>query len=731
MLLPLIRSGATRSLLGQSRCATSPKLNNTWASVRNNPSSKPRLLLSSFASYVSAPSSNLVRLQEPTEILERFDENTIPEDNDAEGHQEDLETCREDVLDEDVLEEDDLEEGATVSRHEHHRGLGYSDKQAQEAVLQALRAGNAIDLLQAFVEASQYSSFLETLPPTTYLEILRTIQSQDSLSEIRTLCRSFRISDTTKGRYGMRDLTAIFDNYSSLIQTVVKRWRHSDHALGLEDYKVLLDVSRMTYDGDLASFLFSSMQADGIQPDKSCYNSLFEAQCWNDADRPSEAYKLRVTPRHLDFRRLGHPVHQFSSHHTGEKGLQEKVVDRFRQMVESGIIADAKTYSMLILAMGREGDLEAAEAILNRIWDIDVSQIMADNAGSLLFENRLSVESPVYPNKDVLFTIAHIYGINNQIPKAIRVLDYVSRKYSIHIDIATWSQLAEWTFVLSSGRYGWDLVKKKDYSTGQLPYTSFENFWSTMTSEPYNVQPTIPMYDMRCKAFWRIRKRADMVETMREARREMGELATFYGTGSSVPAEQGSRVGRQQQAPYVMSEKNHRSEILNMTRYRNHIMMARWLRLVLGRTHRQSSQWMFCQVPNLLSEFKDYRSALGTAYTLRTGYLEFHDQNEFRHPSQPRHNETITVTISQDTFSKVSFVQGIDVCREITRKPRTRQHRILAKYRKNLELETKRLPPEQPIVNRGLKRPTVIYPWFAKQDVVDWVHPRSSVDGKG
>ena len=721
MLLPLVRTRATWSVSRYSRCPASTKPR-AWISVHDNRPKQFQWLSSNSASRLSAYSPVAEKqLSEPREAFSWPDQDLVHVQKEGEDvwEQEDIES----------LWQDAAEEEDNVPNVEYTSQLYSAGDPAGEAVIQALQVGNAIDLLQAALNASQRPSFLETLPPTTYMEILRTIQSRDPLNELKALYHFLKVSNVSKSKYKMRDLPTICADYSSMVQTLVTRWQSSGQKLGLEDYKVLLDISRATCDGKLALFVFNDMENAGIQPDTFCYNSLFEAQCWNHTFDPAEMYKLRVTPRHLQFRNPDHPFHQFSSYHTGEEGLKRQVIHKYAQMVRSGIIADAKTYSLLILALGREGDLEAAEAVLSRVWDVNVSQIMADSAGSSLFENRLPKHSPIYPTQDVLFTIAHVYGINNQIPKALRVVDHVSRKYSILLGMETWSMLAEWTFVLSSERHGTDQEKKEDYSIGQLPLASFENLWTTMTSEPYNVRPTIPMYNMRIKALWRQGLVVEMLEAMREARREMGELVHFIPSRTLISDEKDSEFSDKDEAPFFASEQNLKFELRYLTQYRNHTMMARWLRLVLSCTRWQYPQWQHCQVPELLLEFAKYRSRNGTAYNITTGYVHLYENNSFHRQLRDQSVECTKITVIADNHSNLSYVQGTDVCRDIPKKAQTRQNRLIKRYQERVKRQMKGLAGG-PIRSPILGPPKLVWPWQATDETQDWVNPAAAVTKK-
>jgi hypothetical protein len=118
-------------------------------------------------------------------------------------------------------------------------------------------------------------------------------------------------------------------------------------------------------------------------------------------------------------------------------------------MVESGVPGNEETFRLLITAMGREGDLDSIANILKRVWQIDVEALLAADETSVPSARSYPEDSPFYPSNKLLFTLAHAYGTNNNIPLALRLVDYVSSQYSLPIPIEVWNELFQWTYVLS------------------------------------------------------------------------------------------------------------------------------------------------------------------------------------------------------------------------------------------------------------------------------------------
>ncbi|KAI7560298.1 hypothetical protein KC317_g9815, partial [Hortaea werneckii] len=146
---------------------------------------------------------------------------------------------------------------------------------------------------------------------------------------------------------------------------------------------------------------------------------------------------------------------------------------------------------------------------------------------------RYPSTSPLHPTPSLLTTLAHAYGINNAIPTALKVIDHFSRCYALSIPHATWSELLEWTFVLSVPRTG-QKAHHDGTRAGQLPLSAVGDLWETMTGgttttmkadgegeverKGYNVQPDMRMYDYLVKNLVLRDMGPEILDRMREGR---------------------------------------------------------------------------------------------------------------------------------------------------------------------------------------------------------------------
>lgn len=163
-------------------------------------------------------------------------------------------------------------------------------------------------------------------------------------------------------------------------------------------------------------------------------------------------------------------------------------------MLKDGAVANEESFRIVMTALAREGDLETVQSILHRMWNINVDGLRKGKDEEALKPKYMDPSNPLRPTANLLFTVAHAFGINNDIPIALRLVDFIARHYDLQIPRETWEQLFEWTFVLSLPRTG---VKARTDGTreGELPQQAVANLWNTMTGTAYLIKPTMGMYN--------------------------------------------------------------------------------------------------------------------------------------------------------------------------------------------------------------------------------------------
>ncbi|GAB1741237.1 hypothetical protein NU219Hw_g6478t1 [Hortaea werneckii] len=352
----------------------------------------------------------------------------------------------------------------------------------------------------------------------------------------------------------------------------------------LPQYNLLLRAAATLGNRNLALRIWKKMTTqpdhfslpNAVAPDIESYNALMSAVTFNRQLNPLTRYRHRVIPFHMHARNpevvrevdrgiefKGYSVSSAAAAFggraggggVGAEGVKGKILRMLQGLLEQGVKANEETWRVVILAAAREGDLGTVEKVIARVWGVEVGRIGMEGKeeestveesgkGGETATNQKHAKggkgkgkesnpnnfipypptSPLHPTPALLTTLAHAYSINNALQTALKLVDHFSRCYALSIPHATWSELLEWTFVLSVPRTG----QKAQYDgtkTGQLPLSAVGDLWGIMTGERsrtteteteeegkagkpegpaeqgrgYNVQPDMRMYDYLVK----------------------------------------------------------------------------------------------------------------------------------------------------------------------------------------------------------------------------------------
>ncbi|KAI9876868.1 MAG: hypothetical protein M1830_005431 [Pleopsidium flavum] len=529
---------------------------------------------------------------------------------------------------------------------------------AAKAVVKALREQDHDQLLRAFLEASTDSEYVRSIPSTTFTEILYLLEPKYFVEAYKDV--HYDLSSAYVQQLGIRPIQTFFADFVGYLQEIISKRREGGHVLGIVEYKMLLNCARSVSDKETATAVWNDMRKDKVQPDTVCYNHYLEVKCWSGAYLPAQRPRLRVIPYNMVMRSGKERREEFRGYQVGNPwGLKLEIVRLFDGMVREGMLGDEKTFALMMTAMGREGDLKGVESILKKVWGVDVTKLMEEDEVALEGVNPYPTTSPLRPTTQLLFTIAHIFGSNNDIPTALRLVDYVSRQYSLQIPRSVWSHLLEWTFVLSERRYG---PRRTDGSyLGRLPLQSVASLWDTMVSEPYNIQPTMPMYNRYIKNLNIRQMVKPTIQKMREGKHLYQDAYRAYRIAlrqyvialrsyGEYSQSSNTRIGI-----YSLQRKLERAR---MRRARDYTFLKRWVRLLLGNTrwnYDWSRSWERRGLADAIEEWRPFLPARVT-YPIRGGIVSLDIKRTRRSTrrSRPQRRPVVTrVYINPDgTFRK-------------------------------------------------------------------------------
>lgn len=284
-------------------------------------------------------------------------------------------------------------------------------------------------------------------------------------------------------------------SFAEQLDEVVDLRDNAGHQLTKDVCNHLLHCARVLGHGEMARQVWQrTIPENGLQRDVDlhAYNCYMEGICWSNAFSKAEQWRLRVTPRILKIRQTVHPPPDLSGYRTGRLGLRHETLVTFRRMVGQNIEGDEETFTNLMVAMGREGDLSGAKSILKSVYNIDVDLLLEVDEEEVETPTFYEKDSPLRPTARLLFTIAHVFSSNNEIGLAFKLVDFVSRQYDLRIPFNVWMHLLNWAFVLSVRRSG--VHKSQGQDMGQIPGSVIDALWREMTDEPHNVKPDIVMH---------------------------------------------------------------------------------------------------------------------------------------------------------------------------------------------------------------------------------------------
>lgn len=296
----------------------------------------------------------------------------------------------------------------------------------------------------------------------------------------------------------VRTLEAQFGALTSQLEQILKRREDVGHVLDLAACKHVLAFAAALADKQMADLVWKQMMPFAkIAPDIDCYAYYMEAYCWAGSWRKDEQYTFQVTEARMNLRRKG-GVKGFTNYAVGpERGLRRQMTDLFKELVRSGLEADEAIFTELMVAMAREGDMEGVKSILKSVWNIDVELLAKVDEEEVETPSHYEEYSILRPTNRLLTTIAHVFGINNQVLLGFRLVDFVSRQYNLPIPYGIWFQILEFVYIFSS--YPSKYRQRRGLAAGQVPNTTFEEIWFICTDEPHNIIPDTAMKVFRSR----------------------------------------------------------------------------------------------------------------------------------------------------------------------------------------------------------------------------------------
>ncbi|KAK2754545.1 hypothetical protein FQN54_006946 [Arachnomyces sp. PD_36] len=500
-----------------------------------------------------------------------------------------------------------------------------------DAVMRTLAEGQPDCIMEAFMDPENHDILYTSLPTPTFVEAFRLLSPAYFIKEYIRIHRYFHPVISELKKY--KKLRKITDEFYSNMTAIARMRLEAGHELGVYEFTHLLDCARSMGHGPMADEIWGDMLRQGVTPNLKCYNYFMEAKSWDNAYSSESRFALRVTPFNQE--RRSHPFRnpRNQGFRTGSQGVKRKVLNIFQEMTQRGFQGDEHSYVNLMVASARVGDVNGVKEILRAVWNIDVNLLSGGNAESHPRVKSYTSSSPLHPTTRLIDAVAHIFVTNNDLPSALQTVDFISQKYGITIPEDVWMDLLEWSFVLSVKR------RKKGYirnhNPGKIPPETVCSVFETMTSEPYNIKPTVPMYNLVIKTAWYRQNLPDMLKYMRTAfplfrqsietrNKKSTELSFLHPKFQALQDLGSHRLSNPWLKEYYTA--THEYALLQLIAARDSTMVDRWARLLIaGRRHFNYLDHETFQreiVPRLFEEWKAH-FPLDTYYQVNGGTVEF------------------------------------------------------------------------------------------------------------
>ncbi|KAK4504867.1 hypothetical protein PRZ48_002830 [Zasmidium cellare] len=472
--------------------------------------------------------------------------------------------------------------------------------------------------------------WIRSIPTTTFSEIIRMAEPRRFMSKLGSA--HLELSTWMVKQMGIAPMRQVAFEYASVIRQLLGIRKSAGIKLTLGDYVVLLRAARDLGNQRMGRLLWSNLLEEGYKPTTQCYNYMMATVVWNGVHNSGGRQKHRIIPFNMHGRQK-QTAKRYQGYSVGPGGVRQTVMTIFNEMLANQAYANVSSFQIVMTASAREGDLQTVKSILMKVWKIDVEGIMAGKPESEILPKQYPEYSPLFPTKDLLATLAHIFGINNDIPTALRVVDFVARHYNLQLDEQTWSQLFEWTFVLATDRFS--AARQRETDVGHLPRQSLLNLWDTMVSPPYSFKPTMGMYNHLIKHMFRFRWVPEMALKM-EGARELYVLhrkKAFLAKQDLKEAAERLRSLAHAHPPDKSLERlRNRFETKDLIRQRDLFWLKRWIRLFLG-VHNQYARHdnrmdsTARTLPALLWTFR-HEAPSNVRYETQTGLVEIEFRTE-------------------------------------------------------------------------------------------------------
>lgn len=501
------------------------------------------------------------------------------------------------------------------------------DGGGREAHFYKTLRGRQPDLIMSAMLDPLNRDILCSLPETTFVDAFLLLSPKYFILPYREILHPLHPSQVHYRR--IRDIDKIFSEFANSLGYIVRTRRDGGHNVGLEEYKHLMESAASMGDFPMADTVMQDMIIDKITPDLRCYNLYLEAMVWDNAYSGLSKYRLRVTPHYYRRRKWLDPGGGWEGYGTASRSVRKYALDVFREMTEVWIEGDVNTFASIFLASARVGHVRGMEGILKTVWNIDMDLLGKEGEAEHPPVISMAPSSPLYPNDYLLFAVAHGLACNNDMARAVRVVDFIARQYHLTIKSAVWRELLVRSYQYSKERFG---PYADQNALGRVSPEFVEGIHNLMIASPYNVDTRMDEYRRFARSHWDALRLNEFKSTLDAAYRLLQKTRDRRKRARLVVEEYlsfpftRSRAVRPAAVPDSILESPdfasalHDYDILRLLVQQQTVIMQRMVRLLFiqGRwTGRDNPIWERVILPGLLYEWRDFLPSHFPHYKLR------------------------------------------------------------------------------------------------------------------
>ncbi|KAI3401794.1 hypothetical protein diail_8172 [Diaporthe ilicicola] len=278
----------------------------------------------------------------------------------------------------------------------------------------------------------------------------------------------------------------------------------------------------------------------------------------------------------------------------------------------------------LLKANGRTGRVEANKLLLRDQWGILIHRDSKTGEITIRGGHTYPPDSPRTPTAALLDAIVHSYCSMGEIAMAVRLLDFVSQKFSIPVPDQVWSDLIEYTRIMQTTPVATEWAISAIPHKGAKPVHVLE-VWSLCSQAPYNFQPQARDYYNLIKSL--VKKGGSMIRVIEALR----QIKPLYDDVVDACEQAWCELKQTTQQAVPNHGAFRRYKLLQARRNYMLFMFHSSIKQILknARPGRIDDPSAVREIPKLLCDFAQFLPR-EVSYSVATGVVEFPSDSRLR-----------------------------------------------------------------------------------------------------